>query len=135
MSSKMNLVPLSVIKQQANDLKVFNNHVYEYKKGVRKLILTTEKSVYRKPIEHRLTREKIDYAIQDVDKEKINVFFGAKQCIEVVKTFIHKKLHELSPEEDFILGTLLGYDKVAQCDRYLKFIKKLPFENKKPNVK
>ena len=118
MSSKMNLVPLSVIKQQANDLKVFNNHVYEYKKGVRKLILTTEKSVYRRPIEHRLTREKIDYAIQDVDKEKINVFFG-----------------ELSPEQDFILGTLLGYDKVAQCDRYLKFIKKLPFGNKKPNVK
>ena len=56
MPSKINLVPLSVIKQQANDLKVFNNHVYEYKKGVRKLILTTEKSVYRKPIEHSLTR-------------------------------------------------------------------------------
>lgn len=135
MPTNMNLVSLSSIKRQANDLKVFNNHVYEYKKGVRNLILTTEKSVYRKPIEHRLTREKIDYAIQDVNKDKINVFFGAKQCIEVVKTFIHKKLNELTPEQDFILGTLLGYDKVAQCDRYLKLMKKLPFGNKKSNVK
>lgn len=135
MPTNMNLVSFSSLKQQANDLRVFNNHVYEYKKGVRNLILTTEKSVYRKPIEHRLTREKIDYAIQDVNKDKINVFFGAKQCIEVVKTFIHKKLNELTPEQDFILGTLLGYDKVAQCDRYLKLIKKLPFGNKKSNVK
>lgn len=135
MPTKMNLVSMASLKRQANDLRVFNNHVYEYKKGVRNLILTTEKSVYRKPIEHRLTREKIDYAIQDVDKNKINVFFGAKQCIEVVKTFIHKKLSELTPEQDFILGTLLGYDKVSQCDRYLKLIKKLPFGNKKTNIK
>lgn len=24
-------------------------------------------------------------------------------------------------EEDFILGTLLGYDKIQQCERYLRY--------------
>lgn len=133
MPKNINLVPITTIRQQAKDLKVFNNHVYEYKKGVRNLILTTEKSVYRKPIEAKLTREKIDYAIQDVNKDKINVFFGAKQCIEVVKTFIHKNLSKLSPEQDFILGALLGYDKLAQCDRYMGLLKK--FSGKKTNIK
>lgn len=117
-------VQLSAIRQQAIDLKVFYHHIYEYKKGIRSLILTTEKSVYKQPIESRLKKEKIDYAIQDVNKDKINVFFGAKKCIDVVKTFIHKKLSDLSPEQDFILGTLLGYDKVTQCDRYLNMMKK-----------
>ena len=117
-------VQLSAIRQQSIDLKVFHHHIYEYKKGIRSLILTTEKSVYKQPIESRLKKEKIDYAIQDVNKDKINVFFGAKKCIDVVKTFIHKKLSDLSPEQDFILGTLLGYDKVTQCDRYLNMMKK-----------
>ena len=117
-------IQLASVRQQSYDLKVFYHHIYEYKKGVRSLILTTEKSIYRKPIESRLTKEKISYAIQDVDKDKINVFFGAKKCIDVIKTFIHKKLNELSPEQDFILGTLLGYNKEAQCDRYLSQIKK-----------
>ena len=117
-------VQLAAIKQQINDLQVFHHHIYEYKKGIRSMVLTTEKSKYRLPIEKRLQREKIDYAIQDVNKDKINVFFGAKRCIDVVKTFIHKKLNELSPEQDFILGTLLGYDRVRQCDRYLEMVKK-----------
>jgi len=119
-------IQMSAIRQQAADLKVFHHHIYEYKKGIRSLILTTEKSIYRQPIENRLKKEKIDYAIQDVNKDKINVFFGAKKCIDVVKTFVNKKLSELTPEQDFILGTLLGYDKVTQCDRYLNMIKKLP---------
>ena len=129
--AKIAPITMAKVKQQATDLKVFHHHVYEYKKGIRSLILTTEKSVYRKPIENRLKREKIDYAIQDVNKDKINVFFGAKKCIDVVKTFVHKKLHELTPEQDFILGTLLGYDKVTQCDRYLNMMKKLPMLGKK----
>lgn len=128
-------IPISAVRQQANDLKVFHHHVYEYKKGIRSLILTTEKSIYRKPIENRLNKEKIAYAIQDVNQDKINVFFGAKKCVDVIKTFIHKKLNELSPEQDFILGTLLGYDKVAQCDRYLGMMKKLPFAKNKAKAK
>ena len=50
---------------------------------------------------------------------KINVYFGAKQCVDVVKTF-NPKLNELSAEQDFILGIMLGYDRVRQCERYMK---------------
>lgn len=110
----------SSMAQQASDLKVFYHHIYEYKKGIRNLILTTEKAIYREPIEERLTHENIDYVVQDVTKDKINVFFGAKDCVDVIKTFAHKKLNELSPEQDFILGILLGYDSLKQCGRYLK---------------
>lgn len=108
------------LAQQASDLKVFYHHIYEYKKGIRNLILTTEKSSYKGPISERLEHENIDYFIQDVTKDKINVFFGAKDCVDVIKAFGKKKLNELSPEQDFILGIMLGYDRLKQCGRYLK---------------
>lgn len=101
------------------DLRVFHHHIYEFKKGIRNLILTTEKAKYREPIEKRLKNEKIDYVIHDIPKEKINVYFGEKNCVDVVKTF-NPKLNELSAEQDFMLGIMLGYDRVRQCERYLK---------------
>ena len=104
---------------QYADLRVFHHHVYEYKKGIRNLILTTEKAKYRDYIENRLTKEEISYVIHDIDGDKINVYFGEKPCVEVVKTF-NQKLNLLTPEQDFMLGIMLGYDRVKQCDRYLK---------------
>ena len=101
------------------DLKVFYHHIYEYKKGVRNLILTTEKSIYSETIKTRLENENIDYLIQRVNDNKINVFFGKKECVKVVESF-SSKLYELSAEEDFILGIMLGYDRLKQCERYLK---------------
>lgn len=107
--------------EQISDLRVFNHHIYEFKKGIRNLILTTEKSKYLDTIKNRLNEEKIDYFIgEHKNKHLINVYFGKKQCIEVVKTF-DKDLSKLSPEQDFILGTMLGYDNAAQCERYLQF--------------
>lgn len=106
--------------EQISDLKVFNHHIYEFKKGIRTLILTTEKSKHKKVIEERLKHEKIDYVIHDVDAKKINVYFGEKPCVDVVKT-LNPKLNEHTPQEDFMLGILLGYDKVKQCVRYLDF--------------
>lgn len=108
------------ILQQNPDLKVFHHHIYEYKKGIRNLILTTEKATSRMYIEKRLQNENIDYVIQDVNPEKINVYFGAKDCVDVIRTFAEKKLNELTPEEDFMLGIMLGYDRIKQCERYLK---------------
>lgn len=121
----MNVIDTSNLKkvskvQQTGDLKVFHHHIYEYKKGIRNLILTTEKAIYRELIETRLIYENIDYVIQDVTSEKINIFFGAKDCVEVVETFVEKKLNELTAEQDFILGIMLGYDRLKQCGRYLK---------------
>ena len=109
--------------EQISDLKVFNHHIYEFKKGIRTLILTTEKSKHKDVIEQRLQKENIDYVIHDVDDKKINVFFGEKPCVEVVKT-LNPKLSEHTPQEDFMLGILLGYDKVRQCERYLDFSKR-----------
>ena len=105
---------------QWNDLRVFSHHIYEYKKGLRNLILTTEKTSNQNIIENRLKKEGIDYLIQEVDKNKINVFFGKKDCIGVIKAFNQPRLNEYTPEQDFILGTLLGYDKIQGCQRYLK---------------
>jgi hypothetical protein len=106
--------------EERADLRVFGHHIYEYKKGLRNLILTTEKSKYRDTIEDRLNKQHIDYYVQKVNDEKINVFFGAEKCIEVVKTFGDKRLNKLTPEQDFILGIMLGYDRLQQCDRYIK---------------
>ena len=84
----------------------------------------TQKEVNQQVIEQRLKREKISYLIQKVNEGKINVFFGNPSSIKVIESFKQPKLNEYTPEQDFILGTLLGYDKVQQCDRYLKFIQK-----------
>lgn len=112
------------IEERTKDLQVFYHHIYEYKKGLRNLVLTTEKSEYRPHIEERLQGNKIDYAIQELNQDRINIFFGAKDCVEVVKTFIQTKLNKLTPEQDFMLGIMLGYDRLKQCARYLDFKKK-----------
>lgn len=108
------------LKTQISDLRVFNHHIYEYKKGLRRLILTTEKGEYQDTIEKRLNHEKIPYLINPVGNGKINVFFGDERCVKVAAT-LNPKLNLLSPEQDFILGIMLGYDRVMQCERYLKF--------------
>lgn len=109
--------------KQWNELRVFSHHIYEYKKGLRNLILTTEKEANRAVIINRLEKENISYLIQNVDKNKINVFFGNPDCISVIRSFNQPKLNQYTPEQDFILGTLLGYDKIQQCQRYMKMIK------------
>jgi hypothetical protein len=81
--------------------------------------LETVSSKYKTTVSERLEKEKIDYVIHDLDKNKnINVFFGEKPCVEVIRT-LNPNLSEHTPQEDFILGVLLGYDKVRQCSRYL----------------
>lgn len=111
-------------KSQWKDLRVFSHYLYEYKKGLRNLILTTEKESNREIIKNRLEKENISYLIQKVDKNKINVFFGHSECIKIIETFNQPKLNEYTPEQDFILGTLLGYDKIQQCQRYMKMCAK-----------
>ncbi len=117
-------IKITPTTKQWNELRVFSHHIYEYKKGLRSLILTTEKEANRKIITDRLERENISYLIQNVDDKKINVFFGNPDSINVIKSFNQPKLNEYTPEQDFILGTLLGYDKIQQCQRYLKMHKK-----------
>jgi len=101
-------------------MEVFTHHIQEYKKGLRALVLYTTKVSNRDAIEERLTRERIDYYIQKVNGTKINVFFGNPICVAVVKQMNITSLSNLTAEEDFILGTMLGYDRVKPCERYLR---------------
>lgn len=114
-----------------NELNVFKHHIYEYKKGLRNLVLTTEKSHNEEIIKKTLEKNKIAYVIHHINKEKINVYFGAPVCVEVVKT-LNPLINKISPSEDFILGIMLGYDRLEQCKRYLKLRDKL--QNTKGNI-
>ena len=37
-----------------------------------------------------------------------------------IRLIVTRPLNQLTPEEDFILGAMLGYDICAQCERYCK---------------
>ena len=90
------------------DMKMFMHHIYEFKKGVRSLVLCTMCRTCASIVAERLRGQQIVYMIQEVSEE----------CLDAVKTFIHKPLNRLSPEEDFMLGAMLGYDISMQCRRY-----------------
>ena len=98
--------------------KVLANHIYEYKKGVRRMILFTCNRRFEQMACHRLYRQSIDYVVQPAGKENVNVYFGRRECLDAIRLFVTRPLNELTPEEDFILGAMLGYDICAQCERY-----------------
>lgn len=100
------------------DMKVLMNHIYEYKKGVRQMVLFTFNKRYENYATARLKRQNISYILQPVGNDRINLFFGRKQCLEAVRLMVTRPLSQLTPEEDFILGAMLGYDICAQCERY-----------------
>ncbi len=100
------------------DLKVFLNHVYEFKKGVRNMVLYTTNRKYEPFAVARLVSQHIAYCIQPVDSRRINLFFGRPECINAIRHMAIRPLNELTPEEDFILGAMLGYDICGQCRRY-----------------
>ena len=100
------------------DLKVLMNHIYEYKKGVRRMILFTMNKRYEQFATQRLARQKIPYVLQPAGKNTLNLYFGKKECLDAIRLIATRPLNELTPEEDFILGAMLGYDICAQCERY-----------------
>lgn len=100
------------------DMKVLMNHIYEYKKGVRQMVLFTFNKRYESYATARLKRQNISYILQPVGNDRINLFFGRKQCLETIRLMVTRPLSQLTPEEDFILGAMLGYDICAQCERY-----------------
>ena len=100
------------------DMKVLMNHIYEYKKRVRQMVLFTFNKRYEDYATARLKRQNISYILQPVGNDRINLFFGRKQCLEAIRLMVTRPLSQLTPEEDFILGAMLGYDICAQCERY-----------------
>ena len=96
------------------------HQIYEFRKGVRQLVLCTMCPDCAKLMRERLSNQHIDYLEQSVTAHKVNLYFGNKACLNVVSTFINKPMNELSPAEDFMLGTMLGYDLTRQCERFCK---------------
>lgn len=99
-------------------VQVFLNHIYEFKKGVRQMVLFTADKKYAEFTTRRLSSHRINYLIQPVGNDKINLFFGRKECINAIRLMVTRPLNKLTPEEDFILGAMLGYDICGQCRRY-----------------
>lgn len=100
------------------DMKIFVHHVYELQKGIRSMALCTLEKKNEAFALQRLEKLGISYYIYPISPQRFNLFFGKKECIGVIRMICNRPLNELSPEEDFILGTLLGYDIRQQCDRY-----------------
>lgn len=100
------------------EMKVFLNHIYEFKKGVRQMVLYTTNKKYEDIAVKRLTNQGIKFVVQQVDDERINLFFGREECIDAIRVMVTRPLNQLTPEEDFILGAMLGYDICGQCKRY-----------------
>lgn len=100
------------------ELRIFLNHIYEFKKGIRNMVLYTMNKEYQEFAVRRLKNQNISYQIQEVGSNKINLYFGKTECMEAIRHIITRPLNLLTPEEDFILGALLGYDICQQCKRY-----------------
>ena len=67
-----------------SELRVFLNHIYEYQKGVRNLVLFTMNKEHEEYAVSRLRTQGIKYVIQEVVGNKINLYFGKSECIEAV---------------------------------------------------
>lgn len=100
------------------DMRVLMEQIYQYKKGVRRMALYTFHKRYADFAVRRLEHQNIDYLLQGLNNDRVNLYFGRPECIEAIRLIVQKPLSELTPEEDFILGTMLGYDVCAQCERY-----------------
>lgn len=116
------------------DMRILAEQIYQYKKGVRKLVLHTFDRRYEDLAVRKLRAQHIDFLIQPVCTRSaancaewdtscatsINLFFGRKECVDAVGMLVQQPLHKLTPEQDFILGAMLGYDISVQCERYCK---------------
>jgi len=100
-------------------LKVFNHHVYEYRKGLRHLALQTLPRAYGCWVMKRLDGLRVDYLVYPAGKEHINVFLGDRDCLEIVRLIGKFDLSRYTPQEDFILGIMLGYGRQQQFSRFL----------------
>ncbi len=58
--------------------------------------------------------------VQPAGKQNLNLYFGRSECLDAIRLIVNRPLNELTPEEDFILGAVLGYDICAQCQRFCK---------------
>ncbi|MDP8305622.1 MAG: DUF2023 family protein [Candidatus Chlorobium antarcticum] len=102
-------------------MKVLIHHIYEFRKGLRSLVMHTLPSGLTDAATEKLRHFGIECHLQPCLPDKVNIYFGAPECVAVVREITEgKKLGEMTPEEDYVLGSMLGYGVRNQCERYLK---------------
>ncbi|MGJ0396866.1 MAG: DUF2023 family protein [Methylocystis sp.] len=105
--------------ESAPVLRLVHHNIYEYGRGVRALFLMT---VSRRELAlalDKLDAHGIPRFVQDLSPVKANLFFGRPAFVAVARAIVTRPLNALTAEEDFMLGTLLGYDREQQCRRFL----------------
>lgn len=100
--------------------RIVNHSLYELDKGVRQLFMLTVSWADLPGVVARLSADRVDHYVHRLNDSRVNLFFGRAALVETVRRFVDKPLCELTPEEDFMLGVLLGYDREQQCRRYLE---------------
>ena len=95
-------------------------HIYEYNKGLRDLVLYTMNIDRQSETKELLDSKGLSYFFVTVNADKVNVFFGNEVCVRIIKSFGNKSLSDYTDEEAFMLGTMLVYDRLQQCERYVK---------------
>lgn len=60
------------------EIRIFLNHIYEFKKGVRNMVLYTMSKEHEEFAIRRLKNQKISYMIQEVGTNKINLFLEGR---------------------------------------------------------
>ena len=101
-------------------MEILTHHIYEYNKGLRILVLYPMNITEQAKVAEELDTRGISYCFATINSERINVFFGNEVCVKIIESFGGKSLSDYTDEEDFMLGTMLGYDRVLQCERYVK---------------
>ena len=102
------------------DIRVLSEQIYQYQKGVRQMVLCTFHKRHESLAIKKLNSQGIDYVIQPVGNGRINLYFGRKACVNTIQHLVKRPLRDLTPEEGFMLGALLGYDITMQWERYCK---------------
>jgi hypothetical protein len=101
------------------NLDVFYHLLYEHSRGLRDLALYTIAPEQQDAVEAELRGEGVDYLFRPIEDGRMNVYFGHRACVDVVRSFGSCPHCRLTPEQDFMLGIMLGYDRTRQCERYI----------------
>jgi len=110
-------------------MEVFRHHIYEFKKGLRNLILHTAPLGDMPEIERILQAQGIAYRLTCLKNGRVNVFFGSPDCIRVLEIIGKNSLCDFTKEEDFILGIMLGYGRLEECRRFISLSPRETDEN------
>ncbi|MCG8453506.1 MAG: DUF2023 family protein [Spirochaetales bacterium] len=99
-------------------MTILEHHIYELKKGLRDIALCTLCKRDIADALERLSRSQMSYFVQNLGPRKANIYFGNPECLQILQGFQKSSPSHMSPEEDFMLGIMLGYSRDGQYKRY-----------------